>query len=79
LFFGFRIFVLLILIIIFSDHATHALRLMLRMFDILHEYQCPYTDSLTGQPYCISMRVGVASGPVVAGVIGKAKYAYDCM
>eukprot|EP00026_Physarum_polycephalum_P013721 Phypoly_transcript_14153.p1 GENE.Phypoly_transcript_14153~~Phypoly_transcript_14153.p1 ORF type:complete len:318 (+),score=28.28 Phypoly_transcript_14153:67-954(+) len=61
-----------------SDHAQRALRLMIQFFNIVRNYRCPYKDPRTGISFPIGMRVGVASGPVVAGVIGKAKYAYDC-
>lgn len=61
-----------------SDHAQNALRLIVRMFDALDGYLCPYKNPRTGEPYQIRLRVGVACGPVVAGVIGKAKYSYDC-
>lgn len=26
----------------------------------------------------VLLRVGIATGPVVAGIIGKTKYSYDC-
>jgi class 3 adenylate cyclase len=53
-----------------SDHADAAARMALDIMDCLDGARWP-----TGEP--IAIRVGVASGPVVAGVIGRSKFAYD--
>ena len=53
-----------------SDHALRAVRLGEAMLGILDE---------VGQRHqlALAMRVGVATGPVTAGVIGRAKISYD--
>ncbi len=53
-----------------EDHADVLARLSLAMFD----YQ-PHLEALTSGP--LTLRVGISSGPAVAGVIGKAKFQYD--
>ena len=50
-----------------ADHAESVARLALDMLDAMVE--------LDGTPETI--RIGINSGPVVAGVIGKRKFAYD--
>ncbi len=52
------------------DHAQHIARFALDMREAAARHQ----DD-TGEP--IQIRVGINSGPVVAGVIGKRKFAYD--
>jgi class 3 adenylate cyclase len=52
-----------------SDHAQRIVRLALAMQRLSTEL------TLGGQP--ITFRIGIHSGPVVAGVIGKSRFAYD--
>ncbi len=52
------------------DHAQRCVRAGLRMLDYLE-------DRNRTAAFKWSLRVGVHSGPVVAGVVGKRKYAYD--
>ena len=52
------------------DHAEAAAEMALGIIECLTDVCWP-----TGEP--MSVRVGLASGPVVAGVIGRRKFAYD--
>lgn len=52
-----------------SDHAHAAARLALRMRDHVASHE------IAGQH--IQMRIGIHSGPLVAGVIGKGRFSYD--
>jgi class 3 adenylate cyclase len=52
------------------DHAVRMVRMAIRMVHITREHAMEYQVSM-------KLRVGVNSGPVVAGVIGKSKYIYD--
>lgn len=49
------------------------LQLAIEFYRITSKYKFP----LVNQKF--KLRIGVASGPVIAGIIGKKKYAYDCM
>jgi adenylate cyclase len=53
-----------------GDHATQAVHLSLDMIDALQRF-----NERSG--HALQVRVGVASGAVVAGVIGKRLYVYD--
>jgi len=53
-----------------GDHATRAMHLSLDMIDTLERF-----NERSG--HALQVRVGVASGAVVAGVIGKRLYVYD--
>jgi class 3 adenylate cyclase len=53
-----------------ADHAQRCIRAGLSMIDYLEKRNRTAT-------FKWSLRVGVHSGPVVAGVVGKRKYAYD--
>ena len=53
-----------------SDHAEIAADMALGMFDDLHEFNESFGIDL-------NMRIGLNSGPVVAGVIGFTKFSYD--
>jgi guanylate cyclase len=52
------------------DHARRAALLALDMRDVIA------TSELTGQPG-VELRIGINSGPVVAGVIGTKRFLYD--
>ena len=52
------------------DHAARMVRMAIRMVHITREHAMEHKVSM-------KIRVGVNSGPVVAGVIGKSKYIYD--
>ena len=53
-----------------ADHAEALARFSLAMLRVIDGFEFE-----TGQP--LQMRIGIHSGPVVAGVIGKRKFAYD--
>ena len=53
-----------------ANHAERMVRMAIRMVDITREHAMEHNISM-------KLRVGVNSGPVVAGVIGKSKYIYD--
>jgi class 3 adenylate cyclase len=53
-----------------SDHAERVVELALGMRRALRRYNSRADDSL-------EIRIGINTGPVVAGVIGTAKFAYD--
>jgi adenylate cyclase len=53
-----------------GDHATRAAHLSLDMVDALHRFN-------ERRGHALQVRVGIASGAVVAGVIGKRRYLYD--
>jgi class 3 adenylate cyclase len=53
-----------------SDHADIVAEMALGMFDDLKEFN-------ESQNVSVNMRVGLNSGPVVAGVIGFTKFSYD--
>lgn len=53
-----------------ADHADAVARMALAMLSTLAEFNCE-----TGQS--LQVRVGLHSGPVVAGVIGRKKFIYD--
>lgn len=53
-----------------DSHATRAANMALDMLEAMHRF-----NERTG--YQLSLRIGLATGPVVAGVIGKRKFLYD--
>ncbi len=53
-----------------SDHAAAIADMALELLPIVDEVETP-----GGEP--LRLRIGIASGPAVAGVIGKKKFAYD--
>jgi adenylate cyclase len=53
-----------------TDHAEGAARLALAMRDFITEYRAPGGRQL-------QVRIGLNSGPLVAGVIGKRKFEFD--
>jgi class 3 adenylate cyclase len=52
------------------DHAARMVRMAIRMVHIAREHALEHKVDMR-------LRVGINSGPVVAGVIGKSKYIYD--
>lgn len=55
---------------IVDDHAERMVRMAIRMVHIAREHAIEHRVTM-------QVRVGINSGPVVAGVIGKSKYIYD--
>ena len=55
-----------------ANHAERMVRMAIRMVHITREHAMEHNTSM-------KLRVGVNTGPVVAGVIGKSKYIYDSM
>ena len=53
-----------------ANHAERMVRMAIRMVHITREHAMEHHVSM-------KLRVGINSGPVVAGVIGKSKYIYD--
>jgi len=53
-----------------ADHAERMVRMAIRMVHITREHAMENNVAMR-------LRVGINSGPVVAGVIGKSKYIYD--
>ncbi len=53
-----------------ENHAERMVRMAIRMVHITREHALEHRVSM-------KLRVGVNTGPVVAGVIGKSKYIYD--
>ncbi|PKA14693.1 adenylate/guanylate cyclase domain-containing protein [Leptospira haakeii] len=53
-----------------EDHAANAMKMAIEMQKFVKTLRDP-----SGNP--LRMRIGIHSGPVVAGVIGKKKFAYD--
>jgi class 3 adenylate cyclase len=49
-----------------DNHAERMVRMAIRMVHIAREHRVS-----------MQLRIGINSGPVVAGVIGKSKYIYD--
>lgn len=52
------------------DHAQAAVRMALEVRDFVERYRTPDGRNL-------AVRIGVNSGPLVAGVIGKRKFVFD--
>jgi class 3 adenylate cyclase len=53
-----------------SDHALRAARMALGILQTLHDFN-------TRHSFNWSIRIGMHSGPLVAGIIGSKKFAYD--
>jgi hypothetical protein len=53
-----------------ANHSERMVRMAIRMVHITREHAMEHGVSM-------KLRVGINSGPVVAGVIGKSKYIYD--
>ncbi len=58
-----------------KDHCEATILSALHFFEVFTSLKEKYSPVLNS----ISLRIGIASGPLVAGIIGKTKYAYDCM
>ena len=60
---------------------NHAERMMLAAFDIMEFVEsvkkCKHSDHVNDALHCWDIRIGINSGPVVAGVVGSKKFAYD--
>ena len=52
------------------DHAESAMEFAIEMIDTLNQW-----NKETGND--LQVRIGINTGPVVAGVIGSSKFAYD--
>jgi len=57
-----------------NTHAVDAIMAALEMRDFIAEGKA--RKALAGQPY-FEIRIGIHTGPVVAGVVGEKKFAYD--
>lgn len=58
-------------------HKTHhALKMVLAAFEIA-EFVGDCKKQISKNEICFDMRIGINTGPVVAGVVGKKKFAYD--
>jgi len=57
-----------------DDHATQIVRAALEMRDFLHRYRDEKEQRFG---YAFDVRIGIHTGPVVAGVVGSTKTAYD--
>jgi len=53
-----------------SDHAQAIARLAIAMLEVIQDFNAKHQTNL-------SIRVGINTGSVIAGVIGKKKFAYD--
>jgi len=53
-----------------TDHAEAVAKMGLAMLEVIQKLNADYQTSLR-------MRIGINTGPVVAGVIGRSKFIYD--
>ena len=53
-----------------NDHARNLLKMGIEMITVIQNF-----NAETG--YDLDLRVGIHSGPLVAGIIGKKKFVYD--
>jgi class 3 adenylate cyclase/HAMP domain-containing protein len=54
----------------YANHAQEMAHMALDMFTVLEKFNTTHKQSL-------DMRIGIHTGPIVAGVIGKKKFVYD--
>jgi adenylate cyclase len=52
------------------DHADAVLEMAIKMLEVTRQFSQP-----NGNPY--QLRIGINTGPVIAGVIGRKKFSYD--
>jgi len=57
-----------------EDHASNAIKAALEILEFVNDYN--KKRELQNLPYC-QIRIGLHTGPVVAGVVGLYKFAYD--
>src|SRR6185436_5478772 len=57
-----------------SDNPVKMIEVALEIVDAIHDLN---QERRGAQQVCFEMRIGVHSGPVVAGVVGVKKFAYD--
>jgi Adenylate and Guanylate cyclase catalytic domain len=55
------------------NHVDIAIKLAIEIYSLAKQYSFPLIHEQ------VQVRIGIATGLVVAGIIGKNKYAYDCM
>ena len=53
-----------------SEHLKNVLQLAIKMMDIMETHNLFHNHDL-------SLRIGIATGPITAGIIGKKKFTYD--
>ena len=53
-----------------ADHAIAVLEMAIEMLSVMQEFEQP-----DGKPF--QLRIGINTGPVIAGVIGRQKFSYD--
>lgn len=58
-----------------KDHAARSIKAAFEMLDVVRSFK-PTDDWDSEHPF-FKIRIGVHSGPVVAGIIGTKKYSYD--
>ena len=56
------------------EHATHAVTAALEIRDLLEKWN-HYQESQNKAPW--GVRIGLHSGPIISGVVGKKKFAFD--
>ena len=54
-----------------SDHPERVLNFAMSVFHVLKNYNTDHVDKQ------VNIRVGINTGPAIAGVIGVKKFAYD--
>jgi class 3 adenylate cyclase len=60
-----------------EPRATHAQDMVMAALEMMHGIQAfTYEKKKRGEPY-FEMRIGIHTGPLVAGVVGSHKFAYD--
>ncbi|KAG2370927.1 hypothetical protein C9374_013727 [Naegleria lovaniensis] len=62
-----------------SDHPERVLRFAIDVFTVVHDYNHNhvFAQDTTNNPNYLNIRIGINTGPVVGGVIGTKKFAYD--